>query len=111
MNVVGVYGMNALQLILEDLSTDHEERLQAIVDILVESFLPQLADQACVDVFELQTSLATELAFSAGAALKPQSALQLAAVLTEAIHAGASIDQEASLTEDQACAIPAGPFH
>ena len=59
--VAGVYGMNALQLILEDLSTDHEERLQAIVDILVESFLPRLADQACVDVFELQTSLATEL--------------------------------------------------
>ncbi len=103
--------MNALQLILEDLSTYHEERLQAIVDILVESFLPQLADQACVNVFELQTSLATELAFCAGAALKPQSALQLAAVLTEAIHAGASIDQEALLNEDPTCALPAGPFH
>lgn len=107
----GVCGVNALQLILDDLSTDPEDRLRAVIDTLIDEFLPRLADQACLDLHELQTALAVELAFTAGSVLKPESALQFAAMMTDAIHTGATLEVEGQGTDEVLEQLPVSGLH
>lgn len=107
----GVCGVNALQLILDDLSIDPDDRLRAIIDTLIDEFLPRLADQACLDLHELQTALAIELALTAGSVLKPESALQFAAMITDAIHTGATLEAEGQGVDDVLEPLPIGSLH
>lgn len=109
--VEGVAGVNALQLVLEDLPIDSEERLRAVVDTLLNQFLPQLADQSCLDWHELQMALAIDIAFLAGAVLEPISALQLSAMLTEAVNAGATCEHDTRLTDDSVTTNDVTPLH
>lgn len=103
--------MNALQLVLDDLPTDPDERLQDIINVLMTSFLPRLADQACIDLYDLQMNVATELAFHSGKILRAESALQFAAMLTEAVHAGATHEQDQQGFEEQSIMVANSPLH
>jgi len=103
--------MNALQLVLDDLPTAPDERLEAIIEMLITSFLPQLADQACLDLYDMQMNLTTELAFLSGGILQTESALQLVAILTEAVHAGAMHEKDQQAFEDRPISVPSSPLH
>lgn len=103
--------MNALQLVLEELPTEHDERLRAILDGLTERFIPQLANQACLDLHELIMALSTELAFAAGATLKPESALQFVSMLADAIHAGATCETETHAADEPEAIAAVNSLH
>ena len=111
LDVGGVYIVNAIQLILDNLSTDHEERLEAVIDALTNDFLNSLADQACLDLHELQTALAVNLAFTAGAVLRPESALHFSAMMADAIHAGATIEPEGQGVEEPSESVTVSGLH
>lgn len=100
--------MKAIQFTLEDLPHDPDKRLEIVIEALVARFLPSLADRAELDVYELQSILATELAYQAGVTLKPESALQMIAMLAQAVHAGAieSSDESASIEESDLSPAP-----
>lgn len=82
--------MTSLQFTLDNLPAEAEQRLEAIVQVILGQILPHLADEAELDIYELQSVLATELAYRAGVTLKPESALQMVCMLVNALQAGAS---------------------
>lgn len=92
--------MNALQLVLEELPIDHEDRVRIVVQTLADHFLPKLADQACLEIHDLQTALGIEIAFRAGSVLEPLSALHFSSLLVESVSAGATSDHDNQVTDD-----------
>ena len=79
---------HVIEFSVSDLISDHEEKCGAIVDTIIDQFVPAVGETTGTNPDELAALLMIELAFQMGATHSPQSIMGMLAAVADAARAG-----------------------